>query len=302
LTTERSGTTWLTKGGLLGLHKDPCSIIPGAYVRYFRYAGRDDQSPQIRGEQFEGPIPTIIQKLREFLPTQFPRFFYRHEGALTSEDEYPREAWDEAGVNALVHRSYSQQTRPILIRHFDDRVEVTSPGSYPLGVTPDNLIHTPRNTHLMEVLRYLNFVHMGEEVTRTMRRIMRNAGLPEPLWSPPVLDRVTCTLFNNIDERFKVVTGSATRARITPTTLISNIYPLRIRSPLPRDPNALLQKREDVQHSVRCVRNSFAEGRDGEGGLSPGKRTPRALHYAGNPRPDRPIFRPPPPFKLASGL
>jgi predicted HTH transcriptional regulator len=238
LTTQRDGQPWLTKGGLLVFHKDPRRMIPGAYVRYFRYEGRDDQSTLRRDEQFEGPIPTIIQKLREFLPTQLARFSYRREGVLTAEDEYPTEAWDEAMVNALVHRSYSQQTRPIWIRHFDDRLEVTSPGSYPLGVTPDNLIHTPRNTNLMEALRYLNFVRMAEEGIKRMRQAMRNAALPLPHFSPLELDRVTCTLLNNIDERMQARTDLATHARITPTTVTPNIYPLRMRSDLTEDPHA----------------------------------------------------------------
>ena len=112
------------------------------------------------------------------------------------------------------------------------------PGSYPLGVTPDNLIHTPRNTNLMESLRYLDFVRMAEEGTKTMRRAMRDTGLPPPAYSPPGLDRVTCTLFNNIDERLKARTDPATRARIAPTTVVPNIFPLRIRSAFETDPNA----------------------------------------------------------------
>ena len=238
LTTQKDGQTWLTKGGLLVFHKDPRRTIPGAYVRYFRYEGRDDQSTLLRDEPFESAIPIIIQKLREFLPTQFARFSYRREGILTAEDEYPTAAWDEAIVNALVHRSYSQQTRPIWIRHFDDRFEVTSPGSYPLGVTPDNLIHTPRNTNLMEALRYLNFVRMAEEGIARMRQAMRHAGLPPPRFSPPELDRVTCTLLNNLDERVKARTDPATRAQIAPTTVTSNIYPLNFRSFLTTESDA----------------------------------------------------------------
>ncbi len=234
----KNGTTHLTKGGLLVFHKDPRSVIQGAYVRYFRYEGRDDQSVLIRDEQFEGPLPTTIQQLREFLPTQFARFSYRKDGALVTEDEYPREAWDEAVVNALVHRSYSQQTRPIWIRQFTDRLEVISPGNYPLGVTPDNLIHTPRNIRVMEALRPMNFVRMAEEGTKTMRRVMAEAGLPPPQYSPPELDRVTCTLFNNIDERVKARTDPATRARISPTSIVTNIFPLLVSSPTTIDPTA----------------------------------------------------------------
>lgn len=238
LTTQKDGQPWLTKGGMLVFHKDSRRMIPGACPRYFRYEGRDDQATLIRDEQFEGPIPTVIQKLRDFLPTQLARFSYRREGVLTTEDEYPTAAWDEAVVNALVYRSYSQQTRPVWIRHFDDRLEVTSPGSYPLGVTPDNLLHTPRHTNLMEALRYLNFVRMAEEGIKRMREAMRNAGLPPPHYSPPELDRVTCALFNNIDQRIEARGDLAVRARIAPTTVIPNVYPLRLRSSLTTDPHA----------------------------------------------------------------
>jgi predicted HTH transcriptional regulator len=239
LVTLKDGQIWLTKGGLLVFHKDPRAAIPGAYVRYLRYEGRDKQSSTlIRDEQFEGPLPIVIQKLREFLPTQFSRFSYRSaSGALTSEDEYPATAWDEAIVNALVHRSYSQQTRPVRIEHFDDRVAVTSPGSYPLGVTPDNLIHTPRNTNTMEALRYLDFVRMAEEGTKAMRQAMLTAGLPKPHYSPPDLDHVTCTLFNNIDERLRSRTDPAAHARTSPTTIVSNLYPLIIQPSFMPDPH-----------------------------------------------------------------
>lgn len=257
LMAKKDGALWLSKGGLLVFHKDPRSVIPGAYARYFRYDGRDKQATLIRDEQFEGPLPTVIQKLREFLPTQLARFSFRTEaGGLTSEDEYPPQAWDEAIVNALVHRSYSQQTRPVWIDHFNDRVEVTSPGSYPLGVTPENLIHTPRNTNTMEALRHLNFVRMAEEGTKTMRQAMLNAGLPAPEYSPPELDRVTCTLYNNIDERIKARAAASTRTGSTQSTLEPNLYQLIVRSSLNADPDAPFAA-DDGPPTFRDVRTAL---------------------------------------------
>lgn len=239
LAVAKDGSTWLTKGGVLVFHKDPRTIIPGAYVRYFRYEGRDRNATLIRDELFEGPLPIVIQKIREFLPTQFSRFSFRTPaGGLTSEDEYPPQAWDEAVVNALVHRSYSQQTRPVRVDHFEDRVEVTNPGSYPLGVTPDNFVHTPRNTNTMDALRYLDFVQMAEEGTKTMRQVMLKANLPAPRFSPPELDRVTCTLANNIDERIRLRATQGTPATEPAPPVETNIYPLYVRTPLETDPDA----------------------------------------------------------------
>ena len=42
LTTKKDGQVWLTKAGLLVFHKDPRTIIPGSFARYFRYDGRDN--------------------------------------------------------------------------------------------------------------------------------------------------------------------------------------------------------------------------------------------------------------------
>lgn len=237
LTTSKNDQVWLTKAGLLVLHKDPRVLIPGAYVRYFRYEGRDETATQIRSETFEGPIPTVIQQLRQFMPTQLSRFTYRRDGQMTSEDEYPAEAWDEAIVNALVHRSYSQQTRPVWIKHYEDRLEVTSPGGYPLGVSPEHLVHTPRNSHLMEALHRLAFVQMAEEGIKRMKVAMAAVGVPPPRYSAPDLDRVTCTLLNDIDRRTDARTDPEARAAIGQTTVRLNVYPLRSSAPIP-DPSA----------------------------------------------------------------
>ena len=62
-------------------------------------------------------------------------------------------AYDEAVVreltcNALVHRPYTVR-RDIFINIHPDRIEVVNPGSLPLGVTPQNILHktVKRNEH-----------------------------------------------------------------------------------------------------------------------------------------------------------
>ncbi len=43
----------------------------------------------------------------------------------------PTDAWLEAVVNAVVHRSYSMSGDHIRVDVFDDRIEVESPGAFP---------------------------------------------------------------------------------------------------------------------------------------------------------------------------
>ncbi|MBI3301649.1 MAG: hypothetical protein HYZ72_06180 [Deltaproteobacteria bacterium] len=237
LVTLHQGKPYLTNAGLLLLYRDPRRIIPGAYVRFLRYTGREERigSEQnlVKDEFFTGPVPKLILRLRDFVKAQLREFSYRGaDGLFVTEPEYPEEVWDEAIVNALVHRSYSYRNVGIHVRMLDDRFEVVSPGDYPLGVSPDQFIHNPRNPHLMDAMLYLRFVKMMSEGTRRMIRAMERAGLPRPEFSPAGRPNVTVVLRNDIDRR------SAERGltRTAQTTAFANLFALRLSAPPPAGP------------------------------------------------------------------
>jgi ATP-dependent DNA helicase RecG len=62
-------------------------------------------------------------------------------------------------VNALVHRPYTQRGDIFLNLH-PDRLEVVNPGPLPLGVTPQNVLHTTvrRNEHLARLFHDLKLM------------------------------------------------------------------------------------------------------------------------------------------------
>lgn len=62
-------------------------------------------------------------------------------------------------VNALVHRPYTQRGDIFLNLH-PDRLEVVNPGPLPLGVTPQNILHTTvrRNEHLARLFHDLKLM------------------------------------------------------------------------------------------------------------------------------------------------
>ncbi len=53
--------------------------------------------------------------------------------------EYPLQALRELIINAVIHRDYSQLGRDIKVAVFDDMIEITSPGTLPLGIDIENL-------------------------------------------------------------------------------------------------------------------------------------------------------------------
>lgn len=72
---------------------------------------------------------------------------------------YPKEVIRELLINAFAHKSYLISS-DITIELYPDRVEITSPGSLPLGITRDNILHEKhrRNPHLIKVLHDLKLM------------------------------------------------------------------------------------------------------------------------------------------------
>ena len=84
----------------------------------------------------------------------------------------------EAIINAVVHNDYSYGATPKL-EFFSNRVEVTSMGGLPYGVTEDDFFSgcsVPRNKEIMRVFRDLEIVeHLGSGVPRILKACGRNA-------------------------------------------------------------------------------------------------------------------------------
>jgi ATP-dependent DNA helicase RecG len=62
-------------------------------------------------------------------------------------------------INAIAHKHYTI-SGDIFIEVYPDRVEFTNPGGLPLGVTPNNILHTRmrRNPHLINILHDLKLM------------------------------------------------------------------------------------------------------------------------------------------------
>lgn len=72
-----------------------------------------------------------------------------------AQHRYPERVVKEAIVNAVIHRDY-RLNRDILIRIFDDRMEVDSPGVFPGNITPANIVKAgskARNPLIAKTLR-----------------------------------------------------------------------------------------------------------------------------------------------------
>ena len=96
---------------------------------------------------------------------------------ITSKERIETHLWDpiairEAVINAIIHNDYTNEIPP-KFEIFDDRLEITSAGSLPFGITKEEFfsgISNPRNREIMRVFKDLEMVEqLGSGVPRILR-------------------------------------------------------------------------------------------------------------------------------------
>ena len=183
---------------------DAQEVFPGAYVHFLRYNGTVAKSGSeynvIKDRMIEGSVLDVIRETASVLDANLREFTTFRDGKFYAVPEYPRDAWYEAIVNAVCHRSYHARTSPVFIRMFDDRLVIENPGAFMPSVTPSNLFHKPRNPFLMFVLREYGEVRCISEGTARIFREMQDAKLPKPEFQGSD-NSVTVTFKNEIANR-----------------------------------------------------------------------------------------------------
>ncbi len=88
----------------------------------------------------------------------------------------------EAMLNAVSHRDY-RTAGPVFIRQYPRRIEIVSPGGFPAGITPENVLwqQNPRNRRVAEVLGKCGLVERAGQGFDFMFRecIRQSKALPD---------------------------------------------------------------------------------------------------------------------------
>ncbi|GAA5482172.1 hypothetical protein Hsar01_01389 [Haloferula sargassicola] len=212
LAVRRDGAVKYKNAAILLFAKDPEAYIRNATVRYVRYEGTERRSGSefnvIKDQRFEGGIPALIRELETFLEASFRDYYFldMEKGRFLRVPEFPKDAWLEGVVNALCHRSYNIQGNPIMIRHFDDRLEIANSGPLPAQVTVENIEHErfARNVRIARALSDFGYVRELNEGVPRIYRAMREFTLEKPEYSVDGTT-VTLTLRNKVSDHKETI-------------------------------------------------------------------------------------------------
>lgn len=102
-----------------------------------------------------GPLIRLIDDTVRVVLDELSAGVELASSGFKAQHRYPERVVKEAIVNAVIHRDY-RLNRDILIRIFDDRLEVDSPGVFPGNITPANIAKAgskARNPLIAKTLR-----------------------------------------------------------------------------------------------------------------------------------------------------
>ena len=176
---------------ILLFSKDPDRYIPSAYVRYVKYDGSFEGAGSkynvVKDERIMGNIPTVIRRTSDFLRASLGDYYYFDvkSGVFRKVPEYPEGAWREGIVNAVFHRSYNLQGNCILIKHFNNSLEISNSGPLPAQVNINNIkeCRFSRNPRIGKVLYEMGFVRELNEGVKRIYSSMDEYRLDEPCYT-----------------------------------------------------------------------------------------------------------------------
>ena len=171
-----------TIGGILLF----CSTLPDEYsyarFRVSRFKA-ENRADLINSTTINDGLLAMPEKIMDFVRLYMEK---RVEiSALRRKEDYdiPLPAIREGILNAICHRDYSLTGADNKLDIFSDRIEITSPGTLPLGITLQDLgegISEVRNRLIVKIFREAGYVEqLGTGIMRIKEACRTNA-LPEP--------------------------------------------------------------------------------------------------------------------------
>lgn len=192
-----NGSLKIKNAAALFFAKEPEKFFPQIEIKLAQYDGTEPVN-SISNKLIQSDPVTSIEQSIAFVKKNISKSIQITDKPRRQEKfEYPPEVIREAIVNAVAHRDYFSMDS-IQVYLFNDRIEITSPGSLPKGL-PKELFGTlsiRRNPIIYRLLRDYGYIEgLGSGVPR-MINVMRKNGLRDPYFGIDYERIVRIVLYN----------------------------------------------------------------------------------------------------------
>jgi ATP-dependent DNA helicase RecG len=169
-----------TIGGLL--LAGASGYLEYARIKCARFKG-DNMDEMIDQKEFSGPLYRQVEEAMKFAHVYIAKSGKVVGLRRIDRCEVPLEVIREALVNAIVHRDYSISGSDIKFAIFDDRIEITSPGTLPMSLEIDDIVagrSEIRNKVIARFFKEIEFIEQWGNGIGKMIRLLVEHGLKEP--------------------------------------------------------------------------------------------------------------------------
>lgn len=174
-------TGLLTFGSKIALRR----ILPMVRVDYIRVSTNDwvqDADKRFTSTlDMRGSLLELVQRIIHTISDDLPKGFELTDENIQAKNMgLPLRVLREAVVNALIHRSYRENS-PIQIIRYPNRIEITNPG---FSLKTEDQLGEPgsinRNPFISAIFHETNLAETKGSGIRTMRRLMENVSMMPP--------------------------------------------------------------------------------------------------------------------------
>jgi len=200
---EKDGALRITTAALLFLGTESFigKFVPNSEIVFIAH---DEHGKEVMEKRYTGGLLSMILNFQELYNRQFNSVSHLDTGLFEIEiPKIPKQVFREALLNAVTHRDYLIPSS-VFFCHYEDKIEVTSPGGFPADITPNNILkHTPvwRNRLIAEIFQKIGLVRRSGLGVDRMYRYLLNSGKEPPIFTEGGSD-VTLTIYDRINEDF----------------------------------------------------------------------------------------------------
>ncbi len=170
----------------------------------FEYRSSNKPGPAGQREEFRRGFLTFYDRIWELVSLRNDLQHFQERFVMHAVPTFSEIAVREALLNAVSHRDY-RHPGSVFVRQFPRRIEIDSPGGFPPGITPDNILdqQLPRNRRIAETFARCGLVERsGQGTDRIVEECVRQ-GKSLPDYSRSHAHRVALVLDGEIrDEEF----------------------------------------------------------------------------------------------------
>ena len=185
---------------LLGTHAALGKHLAQAEI-VFEYRSSETPGPASQRAEFREGFLLCYDRLWELVNLRNDKQHYQDGLFMQEVLTFSEGAVREAILNAVAHRDY-RHAGSVFIRQYQRRIEIVSPGGFPQGITPDNILdrQLPRNRRIADALARCGLVERaGQGADRIFEACIRE-GKALPDFSETDAWQVSLTLHGQVQD------------------------------------------------------------------------------------------------------